>query len=212
MRRIVKSTDIRLPITTQLLERIIESLPGVCINTFETKLLTAAFTLAFFGFFRIGEITASKRGANTSFIVNVNDIQLSKTPAFAIINLRYSKTDQLGRGIAIKILCTGGDLCAVCSLRAYLNVRPPHSGPLFIHFNGSSLTRYQFSAVLKKTISRLGLDYSRFKSHSFRIGAATAATQLGLPVDIIKQAGRWSSKAYQSYIRPSNIVIPKLIK
>ena len=38
-------------------------------------------------------------------------------------------------------------------------------------------------------------------SHSFRIGAATVAARNGVPDHLIQAMGRWSSNAYQLYIR-----------
>jgi len=43
----------------------------------------------------------------------------------------------------------------------------------------------------------LGEEYTNYKSHSFRIGAAIK----GVAVDEIKTAGRWKSDAFKSYIR-----------
>ncbi len=42
---------------------------------------------------------------------------------------------------------------------------------------------------------------ANFSSHSFRIGAATSAAQKGLTKHQIQTLGRWSSEAFQSYIR-----------
>lgn len=53
----------RLPITISLLNAIIiiiTKLPAVCANTYECQLFTASYCLAFFGFFRIGEITVTR--------------------------------------------------------------------------------------------------------------------------------------------------------
>jgi len=47
----------------------------------------------------------------------------------------------------------------------------------------------------------LGEEYTRYKSHSFRIGAATNAAIKGVSVDKIKTAGRWKSDAFKSYIQ-----------
>lgn len=50
--------DARLPITRDLLSKIYNVLPAVCHNDFETKLFQASFSLAFFGFLRVGELIA----------------------------------------------------------------------------------------------------------------------------------------------------------
>jgi hypothetical protein len=53
----------------------------------------------------------------------------------------------------------------------YIKVRPLIQGPLFCHYDGSSLSRYQFVAVLQKALMRVNIPCNRFSSHSFRIGA-----------------------------------------
>ena len=96
---------------------------------------------------------------------------------------------------------TGSDLCPVAWLEHYLSVRPKIPGPLFCHFDGNPLTRYQFSAILKKSLHVFNPQLAGYKSHSFRIGAATAAANKGFSVEQIKEAGRWSSDAYKTYIQ-----------
>ena len=53
--------DNRLPITRDLSGEIIGCLSSVCKNNFETKLFRAIFSLAFHGFFRVGELTTSSK-------------------------------------------------------------------------------------------------------------------------------------------------------
>ncbi|VDI74134.1 Hypothetical predicted protein [Mytilus galloprovincialis] len=59
-------------------------------------------------------------------------------------------------------------------------LRPNVAGQLFCHFDGTPVTRYQFSGVLKKSLNVLGLSQGKYSSHSFRIGAATSAAMNGL--------------------------------
>ena len=47
----------------------------------------------------------------------------------------------------------------------------------------------------------LGTTPGNFNTHSFRIGAATAAARADLPTETIKQLGRWRSDAYSVYVR-----------
>ena len=92
----------------------------------------------------------------------------------------------------------------------YIQVRPSTEGPLFIHFGGSPLTRYQFSALLKEGIKAMGLSPAEFSPHSFRIGAATSAAVGGIPIDRIMTMGRWRSSAVNSYIRPLKVTFPNM--
>ncbi len=51
-----KQPDSRLPITLPMLHRILDSLIRICYSQYEVLCFQAAFTLAFFGFMRVGEI------------------------------------------------------------------------------------------------------------------------------------------------------------
>ena len=42
-----------------------------------------------------------------------------------------------------------------------------------------------------------------YTGHSFRIGATTAATPVGVLTHLIKAMGRWSSDAFMVYLRLS---------
>jgi hypothetical protein len=51
------------------------------------------------------------------------------------------------------------------------------------------------------TVSVCGLDSSRYKGHSFRIGAASLSAEKGLSDSQIRAMGRWNSNAFRKYIR-----------
>ena len=115
--------------------------------------------------------------------------------------IRASKTDQRRDGSFVCIQIDPTDLNCYSAILDYLKYRPDIQGPLFCHFDHSPLTIYQFNAVLKKTVCATGLDDSRYKSHSFRIGGASGMFNKGASVPEIKATGRWKSDAYKSYIR-----------
>ena len=50
-------------------------------------------------------------------------------------------------------------------------------------------------------IKYCGLDPSRYKGHSFRIGAASCAVDAGMSDAQIRALGRRGSNAFQKYIR-----------
>lgn len=198
LRRLKGKADSRLPITEQILGRIVGALCNICSNTYESKLFTAAYTLAFFAFLRVGEIVLSK-GNDSHSILGINDVRLDNNQL--TITIKSSKTDQLGKGTTIVLNSYDSCICPVKCMLSFLQIRPKLSGPLFCHYGGKPLTRYQFAAVLDKAIAAIGLDKNFYKSHSFRIGAATTAFQRGLSDEEIKIAGRWKSSVFQTYIR-----------
>ncbi len=193
--------DSRLPITRELLLRILSVLPVVCKSKFESTLFRAAFLLCFHGMFRVGELTAISKSVGGQ-AVSFRDVIINQQGLE--ITLRHSKTDRYGAGVNISISGqTRVDLCPVKAITSFLNIRPKADldGPLFLHFDLSPLTRGQFSSVLKRTLEVLGISNKNYMPHSFRIGKATQCAIDGLPDDQIKQLGRWKSSAYLRYIR-----------
>ncbi|KAK3093264.1 hypothetical protein FSP39_013437 [Pinctada imbricata] len=192
------TTDSRKPITLQILHKIIEILPVVCQNRYETKLFASAFTLVFHGFLRVGELAISKVNSKDT-ILAINDIAFSKLKM--VIHIRKSKTDQHGRGAVREITATCDSACPVRNGLEFLEIRPAFPGPFYCHFGGLPLTSYQFASVLTKSIKAIGLDPKFYKTHSFRIGAASDASSKGESPEKIQKAGRWKSKCYKTYIR-----------
>ena len=89
-------------------------------------------------------------------------------------------------------------------MKNYLLQTPsiPESLPLFQFESGAPLTH------ATSTQFTSGLDETLYASHSFRIGAATAAGSAGLPTWLIKTLGRWSSDCYERYIRtPRDVLV-----
>ena len=55
------------------------------------------------------------------------------------------------------------------------------------------------------------LDPSRYKGHSFRIGAASYAADRGFSDAQIRMLGRWKSNAFLRYLRVPNLKVPEPI-
>lgn len=206
-RRLCKTEDCRAPITYNILINICNTLPIVCTTKYESLLFKAAFCLAYFGLLRVGELVYTTY-RQTDQALNFNDIHLSKDLTSVIVCIRKSKTNQVGRPVFLKLPSEAGpDICPVQALSAFVHIRPPQQGLLFVHADSRPLTRYQFNAVLAKVIKHLGLPVSQFKSHSFRIGRATSLAMLGVSDDVIKHVGRWSSSAFIKYIRLDKVIL-----
>lgn len=205
VKRSRKSIDQRLPITQDILKKLISSSSFVCSSNFETFLFCAAFSLAYHAFLRVGEFTRNNAN-NIHHIIGIKDIQIindqSINRKLLKLTVPFSKTDQSGKGSSIQLVESDTQaICPILLLLRYLSVRPNIGGQLFIHMDGSPLTRYQFTSVLNKSIDIIGLSSSLYTSHSFRIGAASDSFLKGHSESEIMKKGRWSSNAYKSYIR-----------
>jgi len=55
------------------------------------------------------------------------------------------------------------------------------------------LTASRAGEILKEKSEAIGLDPSKFSSHSFRSGGATSAANLNVPDQLFKVHGRWKS-------------------
>lgn len=203
-------TRTRLPITLEILQSIIAKLPLVCENLYESSLFTAAFSLAFHGFLRIGEIVVT-RSEYAGRVISVSDLVVEQSKAHIRLTIRGSKTDQIQKGQTLLIPRTDSVVCPVVCIEQFMKRRPRFGGPLFCHLDGRPLTRFQFSAILKKSLFLVGANYKLFNTHSFRIGAATSAAMRGFDSNSIMSAGRWQSTAYKRYVKLDSVsVLPAL--
>ena len=136
------------------------------------------------------------RAAFSEYMLSVADVAVDSHsfPSFVSLLLRRSKTDIFGVGVRIYFGRVQGPICPVKSLLAYLAVRGPEPGPLFVFRDGSPLSRRCLVAAIRGELAASGVDVSRFNGHSFRIGAAAAC---GLEDSLI---GRWKSSAFTRYI------------
>ena len=112
-------------------------------------------------------------------------------PRLIQVAIKQSKTDPFRRGVNIYLGATDRAICPVKAMSAYLALRGGQAGPLFITQEGKGLTRLAFSSALDSLLSKLKLNHKHYNTHSFRIGAATSATQARIPDSQIKMLGRW---------------------
>lgn len=191
--------DARRPVSFQLLGLICDHLRAECSSPYEVVLFRAAFTLAFFGAFRISELVSQSRSTLGGLLRA--DVEISEEGLSCL--LRRSKTDVVGKGRRIVLLrLLGSELCPVHCVESLLAVRPSSAAVLLVHQDGRSLSRYQFLAVFRQCLQALGLVAKDYSTHSFRIGAATQAYRWGLGDSVIKKIGRWESARFRGYVRP----------
>lgn len=105
------------------------------------------------------------------------------------IRMKHSKTDQTGKGVIICITAAGKGVCPVKCIGEYEKIRPKIKKSYFCHFSGKCVTRYQVTSVLRKTLDISLVKSALYKSHSFRIGAATSAAMAGASDEDIAKNG-----------------------
>ena len=189
-----------LPLTPPLLRVICPSSHQSA--TYEERLVWAASSVCFFGFFRAGEITVPAESAYDPAVhLSWGDVSISDDGRVLRLFLKRSKTDQYGRGVEVFMAATDNDLCPVAAVQSYVSLRGTRPGALFRTIGGSPLTKSRFVGLVRSALTRAGVPIAGYSGHSFRMGAATAAAQAGILDSVILALGRWSSPTFLRYIR-----------
>lgn len=201
-RNLLKRPDIRLPITRNILWSLVQSLPRITLCHFTRTLFKAMFLVMFACFLRLGEVTAT----SSPPLIHRSHVSFKyKHPTGELIGFDLTIKDyKHSHGSQKQFFVPAqhdSNTCPVYSLRSYLNLRKTSSGPLFAFMNDSPIPRSYFDRHLRLALTYLGFDPSKYKGHSFRIGAATTAAETGFSETQIQQMGRWSSTAFRKYIR-----------
>ena len=165
-------------------------------------------SLAFDAFLRIGEITSvSKQGAPSPLqlyqltkLLNAADELTAFKVTFG--NFKHSYNE---RPFSV-VVCRHPHSCPVDLLSKYLALRGSGPGPIFITVDGLPVSPSNFSQRLSAAVQLCGLAPSRYKGHSFRIGAASYAADQGWSDAHIRVLGRWKSNTFQRYIRVPTLV------
>lgn len=200
--------DIRLPISRPLLHELVRALQHTNNSAYQRALYGALFMTAFYGFFRIGELTCKTRRMSQT-VVQFNQITFikndSRTTAVKITISRF-KHNTTNRVFTILIESEQAEpFCPVQLLTEFIRLRGSHDGPLFAFPNMEAILTAQFNTELRRALTFCGLDIARYKSHSFRIGAACHAAERGFSDAQIRALGRWNSDAFKLYIRPPSL-------
>ena len=116
-----------------------------------------------------------------------------------VVTLRSSKPDSFQLGQSLIIARTGSQICAVIAIQHYFQLVAPSLGTLFSFQSSRLLTRSAVISLLRDIVRLVGLPFHSLKGHTFRIGAVSTATAVGLPDWLIKIIGRQYFDCYQLY-------------
>ena len=192
----------KLPITLEIMQKI----HALISSSPQDKCMWAAMTVAFFGCFRASELTVPARSPyNHTLHISNADVHPRIADKSVTIQVKHSKTDKLNKGFSVIVGCSGFIVCGHCALLDFLAWKQLHSSTLptdpFFILDGKALCKDVFVNNTRIYLALLGFCSKDFSGHSFRAGSATTAAAAGLADWEIKLLGRWTSEAYQSYIR-----------
>ena len=179
-----------------LLKQILTASRLTISSCFNRTCFQAMCSLAFYALLRVGEMTLSNNNLEFSSVTLANN--------YLILNFRKFKHSGK-EGATLRVIAIQNNLC--CPIRLmheYITFRGNTPGPLFVTSSGEAVPRQLFTWQLKSALDFAGFDSKRFKSHSFRIGAASHMVESGASDAKIRQAGRWASNAFLAYIRSSH--------
>ncbi|KAK0135696.1 hypothetical protein N1851_028418 [Merluccius polli] len=150
------------------------------------------------------EFTASTLLYDPSRHASVSDISVLSSDTLVYF-LKRSKTNQSGQPQPVYIFRLNSFLSPFEPILDYINsrlaCRASPRDPLFISETGRVATRSWFHHHFRQILSRSGIPPEPYSGHSFRIGADSTASRQGIPDNITKILGRWSSTAYLTYVR-----------
>ena len=189
----------RTPISFETLHAI--HAKAILAPSYEATLFTACCFVAFFGFLRVSEFAAADRPSSKAGLLAEH---VSFSSQWVQLLLLDTKADREKKGVRVVIAKRATNPCAVRWLAAYCRARPTtaEAFPLFVTEDGSPMRQSWFRVRLKRMVESLGLP-GVFNTHSLRIGAATEAAAAGFSGHEIQKLGRWASRAFLTYIRPS---------
>ena len=156
------------------------------------------FYWPFFAFLRVGEMTVSKGNSDHALRLSC----LSTHPDSRHLKVTFSSFKHGKRPVTIVVEAQpDGRYCPVQAVKRYLQLRGSRPGYPFLSQSGQPVSRRDFTDQLGLHLKACNLPTSSYKSHSFRIGAATHAASRDLSQLQLRALGRWSSNAFLKYVR-----------
>ena len=219
----LKEKPERLAVTPATLRLIKHELKKSNWPIARKRLVWLVCTTAFNGSFRIGELLSQESTQyDPQTCLLGKDISVEQCnhngENFKILKvwLKCPKELKFGKGIMVEVFETKTELCPVAAyekLKKVSKLALANSKPAFRLENGLLYTGKQFNTDLKKLLGK-HIDYekSKFLSHSFRAGLATAMAKLGYSDDDICKIGRWHSQSFVHYVKTARIKRMKVAK
>ena len=117
-----------------------------------------------------------------------------------LVTLSWTKTNQFGKKEVYSLPRIPGSVLCPYSAVKHMFKLVPGLGICFQQQDGNPVTYNQFQGKLHTCLNLAGYWGDLFSSHSLRRGGTTFAFMCGVPTDLIKNLGGWSSDCYYRYL------------
>ena len=202
----------RMPIHRKLLDTLLFELGRkYATQPYLQAMYKCLFSLAYYGLFRIGELTLSDH------VVKVKNVYFGVNKNKILIILYTSKTHGLeSRPQKVKIAEVDHEnderdtvnqriFCPFRLFQDYMSLRgngyKDEKEPFFVFRDRSPVKPENVRNILKDLIKDIDLDCKNYNTGSFRIGRCSDLIKAGFTIDEVKRFGRWKLNAIFKYIR-----------
>ena len=210
---------IKFPIQKGILKILLLELENVFqFQPYLEKLYKALFVTAYFGLFRVGELTMGTHpvkakdvhiGFNKNklmFILHTSKTHWKNVEPQVIKISSYEQNRSLNSFSRDQnCINTYTKICPYSVLRNYLNIRKKAyktvDEPFFIFKDRTPVKPANFNSVLKMALRKAGLNVQHYSSSGFRSGRAVDLLSAGVSVESIRKIGRWRSGAVYRYFK-----------
>lgn len=202
-----KTAGNRQPITLNMLRILKALIRKLNMSHIDQALLWAICTIAFAGAFRIHELLSKTESifdpTHTLLTEDVTQSTNSHGSSTLHIRLKCPKESRNNADSIVDVFESKGKTCPVTAFKRWHSVAvQKEKVPIFRWESGTPLTGRKFNSLIKHMLDPYtDKSKGKFVSHSFRIGLASMLGSLGYEDEDIKAAGRWSSRAFQTYLK-----------
>jgi len=175
---------------------------------FDNSLFLILLLTGFHGLLRLGELTWPDKGNLQDYRKVVMRNSVCVDPKSFQFTLPGHKADRFFEGSLVLTQSTDLADDPFVPFVKYLSLRDcrfPFRAELWLKGDGTVPTRAWFLRLLQKHFQ------DNVGGHSLRAGGATALAEAGIPVHMIQAIGRWSSDAFQIYIRRHPVLLASLL-
>ena len=207
-RKLAKPTVRKEPFTREHVHHLILLLDTSSVVDMRNTVL---IVLAYFALLRVSELR------------NIRACDVLMWPDRLELSIPISKCDQLRAGDKVLVAKLGGTFCPVelfCQylISVHIDVFSdkyddqyvfrrfvPNVTGFVLACNNSPMTYSRIREVVKGKAKQLGLDISKFSTHSMRAGGATSAINAGVSERALQRHGRWATASSKNRYIQDNV-------